>query len=272
MATLSLSNPVAYQGGTEVSSALFGYDGSKYRVTRYTFKTGAAGATKVTLSGSIAKYLGNYDVSSVYSLRFKITTDPNSHKNATKSSDYDGQITSTSVNISINTQLNPNTTYYLWLFSGHSAYSLYYAFDANNGNAPTLRIVTETTSYKLTTSAGTGSTITVNRLSSPLGGGATGSLSSGATIYHSDVLQIIFTASAGYELVTHTVNGSAFASGSNHTVSSNVTVAATAKLLGLVRIDNGTAFDMYLVYIDNGTDWDMYIPYIDNGSGWDLLS
>lgn len=272
MATLTLSNPVAYQGGTEVSSALFGYDGSKYRVTRYTFSTKAAGATRITLTGSIAKYAGNWDVNSTYPLRFKITTDSDSHTDATKSSSYDGQITSTSVNVSLNMQLNANTTYYLWLFSGHSSYSLYYAFNANNGNAPTLKIITEVDSYTLTTSAGTGSTITVSRSSSPLGGGTTGNLSSGATIYKSDVLQISFAASAGYELVAHTVNGSTFTSGGNHTVTSNVAVATTTKLLGLVHIDNGTTFDMYLVYIDNGTSWDMYIPYIDNGSSWDLLS
>ena len=356
MATLTLSNPTPYQGGTEVVSAMFGYDGSKYRVVRYTFKTGSAGATKVTLSGSITKYVGNWDVSSTYPMRFKITTSSTSHKDATKSSEYDGQITSTSVNVSVNMQLKANTTYYLWLFSGHSSYSLYYAFDSSDN--PTLKIVTSVTSYKLTTSAGDGSSITVNRTSSPLGGAATGTITSGATIYLNDVLKITFTASSGYNLGTHTVNGTSFTSGNTHTVTAAVTIQSTATLksftlsisagtgstitvnrtssplkgattgtiangatiyyndvlkittsasggyeikeqtfngssfasgasktvtaavtivtttalMGLVYIDNGTEFEAYLIFIDNGTSWEQYIPYIDNGSGWDICS
>ena len=167
-------------------------------------------------------------------------------------------------------ELKANTTYYLWLFSGHSSYSLYYATD-NTGNT-TLKIVTELTSYKLTTDVGAGSTITVNRSSSPIGGASTGNISSGTSIYPKDVLKISFAVSEGYELVAHTVNGSSFTSGSSHTVSGNVSVTTTTKLLGLIRIDNGSGFDMYLIYIDNGTGWDMYIPYVDNGSGWDLCS
>lgn len=266
MATLSLSNPTPYVGGVAASSAMFGYDASDYRVTRYTFKTGSAGATKVTLSGSIAKYIGNWNVSSTYPLRFKITTSSTSHKNATKSSSYDGQITSTSVNVTVNMQLNANTTYYLWLFSGHSSYSLYYAFDSSNN--PTLKIVTEVTSYKLTTDAGTGAKITVNRTSSPLGGASTGNLASGATIYPSDVLKITFTPTEGYEIETHTVNGSTFTSGNSHTVTANVTVKATAKVMGIVYINN----EPYLIYIGNGTSWDQCVPYVGNGSSWDMCS
>lgn len=224
MATLSLSSPQGYVAGSAVSTAMFGYIEGNYRVTRYTFKTGSAGATKVTLSGSITKYTGTYNVSSVYNLRFAITTSSTSHQNATKTSDYDGQITSTSVNVSVDMQLSPNTTYYLWLFSGHSSSSLYHA----GTSSPTLSIETELPSYKLTTTAGAGSTITVNRTRSPLGGGSTGNLANGSTIYLDDVLTITFAANSGYNLGTHTVNNSNFTSGSSHTVSGNVTVKSTA--------------------------------------------
>lgn len=81
--------------------------------------------------------------------------------------------------------------------------------------------------FTLTISEGTGSIITVNRTSSP-GGGSTGSLSNGATIYRSDVLTITFSASTGYNTSTLKVNGSAFTSGGTHTVASNVSVASTA--------------------------------------------
>ncbi len=97
-------------------------------------------------------------------------------------------------------------------------------------------------------------------------------LSSGATITHGDVLTIVFGADTGYELDIHTVNGSTFASGGTHTVTSDVLVVSTASPLGLVYIDNGTSWSAYQVYIDNGTSWDLYIPYIDNGTSWDLMN
>lgn len=78
----------------------------------------------------------------------------------------------------------------------------------------------ETRQYTLTINAGTGSTITVKK-------GST-TLSNGATITHGDVLTINFEAKTGYTLATHTVNRSSFTSGNTHTVSGNVTVAATA--------------------------------------------
>lgn len=225
MATLTLSNPTPYEGGNSCSSSLFGYDG-KNRVVRYTFKTGTSGATSFKLSGSIKKYGGTYDVSSIYDLLFIVTTDSTSHKNANQSSSYDGQITSTTVNVTVNRELSPNTTYYLWLFPGHAASSQYYAYDTNNN--PTLSIVTTLNSYKLTTSTDKGSTITVSRTSSPLGGASTGNISSGATLYPKDVLKITFAANTGYNPGTLTVNNSNFTSGSSHTVSGNVTVKSTA--------------------------------------------
>ena len=80
--------------------------------------------------------------------------------------------------------------------------------------------------YSLSTSAGTGSSITVNRTSSGYGG--TGKLSNGASLYKGDTLKIIFTPSTNYAISTHTVNGSTFTSGNTHTVSANVSVVATA--------------------------------------------
>lgn len=83
--------------------------------------------------------------------------------------------------------------------------------------------------YTLTISAGSGSSITVNRTSS--GYGATGNLSNNAAIYAGDKLKITFTPNSGYAISTHTVNGSAFTSGNTHTVAGNVAVAATAYAL-----------------------------------------
>lgn len=85
--------------------------------------------------------------------------------------------------------------------------------------------VASATARSLSISAGEGASVTVNRTSSPWA--ATGALT-GGTVYDGDVLTISFSASTGYNLSTHTVNGSSFTNGGTHTVSGNVTIVATA--------------------------------------------
>ena len=158
--------------------------------------------------------------------------------------------------------ISASSTLYLWIGASNES--------ATSGSG-SVSVQTGTfTSYTLSTSAGTGSTIAVNRTSSNFGG--TGGLSNGATIYLHDVLQITFGADPGYKLKTHTVNGSEFASGGTHTVSGNVTIVAVAELQGLVYIHNGTTWGMYQAFIDNGSKWIECIPYVDNGSGWKSAS
>lgn len=74
--------------------------------------------------------------------------------------------------------------------------------------------------FTLSISAGAGSTISVTR------SGA--ALSNGASITYGDVLTVTYGASSGYNLATHTLNGSTFTSGNTHTVTGNVAVASTA--------------------------------------------
>lgn len=83
-------------------------------------------------------------------------------------------------------------------------------------------------SFTLSVSVGAHTTIVVNRTSSLLGSGSTGNLSNGSTIYYNDVLEISFSVSDGCVLSTHTVNGSAFTSGSSHTVTAAVSVVSSA--------------------------------------------
>ena len=89
--------------------------------------------------------------------------------------------------------------------------------------------LTAITTYTLSISAGTGSSITVNRTSSGYAG--TGNISAGTRLYYGDKLKITFSPSTNYRLLTTTVNGSAFTSGNTHTVAANVTVASTAQVL-----------------------------------------
>ena len=92
----------------------------------------------------------------------------------------------------------------------------------------TTAAVASATARTLSISAGTGSSITVTRQSSPWA--AAGGLLSGDAIYDGDVLKISFSALTGYELKAQKVNGADFESGNSLTVSANVTVNATAKL------------------------------------------
>lgn len=84
--------------------------------------------------------------------------------------------------------------------------------------------------YQLTTTAGSGSKIIVNRTSS--GYGSVGDIESGAKLYSGDKLKIIFTPDDNYSITTHTVNNVDFASGNTHTVSGNVNVVSEATPLG----------------------------------------
>lgn len=90
-------------------------------------------------------------------------------------------------------------------------------------------VLTSVATYTLSISAGTGSSITVNRTSSGYAG--TGNIAAGTTLYHGDKLKITFSPKTNYKLLTTTVNGVAFTSGNTHTVAANVSVAATAQVL-----------------------------------------
>lgn len=129
--------------------------------------------------------------------------------------------------------------------------------------------------YTLSINAGTGSSISVKKISSPLASKDVNTIwtSGSATVYYNDVLQITFaTTSPEYKLDTYIVNGSTFISGNTHTVTDNVSIATTTIKQGLVYLGNGSSFDPYLIYIGNGSDWDLYIPYIGNDSDWDICS
>lgn len=107
------------------------------------------------------------------------------------------------------------------------------------GKTVTLEIADDTTgesvtlgasmTFTLTTNAGAGSTINVNRAASNVG--TTGNIASGAIIYNGDALTINFVPDSNYEVLVHTVNGATFTSGNTYTVSSDVSVISTARLL-----------------------------------------
>lgn len=104
-------------------------------------------------------------------------------------------------------------------------------------------------SFSLSINAGTGSTITVNRTSSPLQGAVTGDLSNGSTIYYNDVLKITFSAKTGYNLATTKVNGNN-PSGDSYTVTGAVSVVSTASLKSYTLTITPDAHSVISVYKD----------------------
>ena len=115
-------------------------------------------------------------------------------------------------------------------WDGITLNNYYSGFGISISGTDTVTLTTISASYALSISAGTGSAITVSRTSSPNQGAFTGGLSHGAVIYYGDVLKISFSAGTGYNLTSHTVNGSSFTSGNTLTVSAAVSVSATATL------------------------------------------
>ena len=103
-----------------------------------------------------------------------------------------------------------------------------YVYGATNSSYSGSITMTPNPVYTLSISAGTGSSITVKRTSCPVSGN-TGNLSAGTKkLYYDDELKITFTPSSNYSITTHTVNSKTFTSGNTHTVTGNVSVAATA--------------------------------------------
>ena len=113
-------------------------------------------------------------------------------------------------------------------WDGITLNNYYSGFGISISGTETVPLTTVAASYGLSISAGTGSAITVSRTSSPNQGAFTGGLSHGAVIYYGDVLKISFSAGTGYNLTSHTVNGSSFTSGNTLTVSAAVSVSASA--------------------------------------------
>ena len=129
----------------------------------------------------------------------------------------------TSVEVTINGNFKAGYIYvYVWANATNQ-------LQLGNNTYPTkIMSATSATAYTLSISQGSNSTIAVSRTSSNLT--STGTLANSAKIYSGDVLKITFSAASGYNVATHTVNGSTFTSGNTHTVSGNVTVVSTATL------------------------------------------
>lgn len=117
-----------------------------------------------------------------------------------------------------------------------------------------------------------GVSISVNRTSSPIGSGSIGALRNGDKLYYNDVIEINYTISGAYQLLTATVNNIDISTASlpySLTVRSNVVVSITAKLGAIVYIGN-EAYQAFIGTLVNGNAvWQQYQAFIGNGSTYD---
>lgn len=232
MATL-FSGHYYYKNGVGGHSSVIGFESKSNRVMRIDFVTGNVGATSISISVE-AGCIQCQDGAELTKIPFYVTESSTSHADANEEDGYavTGYITGSSNKAysgSANVILKANTTYYVWFFPPNKKYGWSY-WHRNTDWYKSYYECSGTSKFGLSISAGTGSSITVNRTSSAVGL-ATGNLSNGAEIYKDDKLKITFTPSANYAIKTRTVNGSAFTSGNTHTVSGNVSVVATAQVL-----------------------------------------
>lgn len=82
--------------------------------------------------------------------------------------------------------------------------------------------------YTLSLQPGTGTLISVSRTDSPIGGGASGILDDGDTIYYNDVLEIAFSPQTGYTVTATAVTGATQSGGRYVAGANNVSASAAA--------------------------------------------
>ena len=199
--------------------------------TGYTFKGWATSSSATTATYSAGQNIGTRTSNLTLYAVWQINTYTVSYKKGSYGTGTDTSATKTyNVALTLKGAIFTRTGYTQdgWSINSNGStkdYNLSASYTANS--AITLYPHWSLNTYKLTISQGSGSTISVNRTSSPIGGGSTGALSNNATIYYNDVLAISISANTGYDIGTHTVNGSNWTSG-NHTVKGATSVVSTA--------------------------------------------
>jgi uncharacterized repeat protein (TIGR02543 family) len=161
MATITASAKALFKGGASSTGQLVGWNASANNNIRFTFKTDG------TTSSAVYWSLGGNSVGdgTTPPLRWYITTSDTSHINAGANSTYHGDVSVTTANGgekifsgSASIKLNPNTTYYLYIFPNTTTYGWYY--------------ITQKTMAEITTTAATIYKATLNNQSATTAGTA----------------------------------------------------------------------------------------------------
>ena len=207
-----------------------GYNNGRGAAVTFTYTASfnaAANQTTVTIT-NLTSVFNTGGASSICSLTGTLTlkaadnTGSSGTLDVSQSKNGNSPTISTDVSHTITVSHGTGTSKQIILaFSGDINANYYHTYPDES----TTVTVASATARSLSIFAGEGASVTVNRAYSPWAD--TGALT-GGTVYDGDVLTISFSVSTGYNLSTHTVNGSSFTSGGAHTVSGDVTIVATA--------------------------------------------
>ena len=215
--TITINYTTSYNSSTNETTVTFGNMSWAY-YGRSGWGTSAASTITVTAadntssSGSVSASISSSTNGGVKTF----TAAPNQPYVTVK---HNGAAGTKSINISISSSVLVNPT-----SSGSQQYTI-------KGDSTTT--VVSATTYTLTISQGSNTSITVKRGSS--------TLSNGAILLAGDSLVITFGTSTGYILTTYTVNGNTFTSGNTYSVNGNVTVKSEATLATYtLTINQGT--------------------------------
>lgn len=264
----TLSNGATlYQGDSLVITfgSSTGYDLATHKVNGNDFTSGGthtvASAVSVVSTASVKSFLLSISAGTGSIVTINRTSSPLKGASSGQLSDgatvYYNDVLVISFGTSIGYNLNAHTVNGNIFTSGNSH---------NVTSAVTVVSSATVKQFVLTKTPGTGTVITVTRTYSPLAGASLGALSSGDTIYHSDVISITVEAIAGYVLQSEEMNGGPIQT--PYSVSENVTIVAVALAAG-AYISNGSIMIMYQISIKGQQIWDLYRPVVFNGNSWE---
>lgn len=118
---------------------------------------------------------------------------------------------------------------YLYLYDHSLGYGTSYNINAVRCQGSQNGTLYYDAAYKLTVSAGTGSTVTVRRQKSDFL--ETGTIGNNSSVYSTEELLITAAPDSNYRITSLLVNNASFPSGNTHVVSGNVNVVSTAQVL-----------------------------------------
>ena len=246
IASVSGGGTYSYGDSVTVSAVL----GSAVGYT-YSFLGWYDGSTKVSSSASYTFTLDDADVS----LTARGTRRANSYQVAFNPSGGSGTMRNETFSydsakaLDLNAFTNPGYKFIGWATSPGSTTVVYTDGQSVSNLAPsgvvTLYAVWRLAIYQLSITT-TKSSVSVNRISSPVGG-ATGPVYPGASLYYGDRLRINFTSDTGYTVETSTMNGVDIADNSVQVVPGDVALVVSSVANNYLVVYDGNPKGGYVI-------------------------